>query len=40
MLYKDKHGAFWTEEDVEKLEQEELDELGLEETHYSQNYLF
>jgi hypothetical protein len=40
MLYKDKNGAFWTEEDVDKLSEGEQEELGLEETPYSQNYLF
>ena len=40
MLYKDKNGLFWKKEDVEKLPETEVEELGLEETHYDESYMF
>ena len=40
MLYKDKFGAYWKKEDVDKLSETELQDLKLEETPFDERYLF
>ena len=40
MLYKDKNGIYWKEEEVEKLSDLEVKKLGLIETSFDERYLF